>query len=294
MATAVPRYPEAQLKPLVAAYGRAVAARRRQTALIVVAIIVASVLAGTAGEVDVRKFLANIDRLPSYLHDITPVLTWANLGGDLAEWYWNLDHWLKLLVDTMLIAYLATAIGAICGFLLCFVASANLTRSRALRFAARRFLEFCRTVPDIVFALLFVTAFGLGAMPGVMAIALHSTGALGKLFAEVVENIDMKPVEGTKAAGGNWVEIVRFAVVPQVLPNFASYALLRFEINARSATVIGFVGAGGIGQDFLEAIRKFYYSDVSAILLLIIAMVMIIDMAAERIRHALIGRDRSR
>jgi phosphonate transport system permease protein len=294
MATAVPRYPDAQLKPLIAAYGRAVAARRRQTALIVLAIIAASILAGSAGEVDETKLLTNIHRLPGYLVDITPTLTWANLGGDLAEWYWNLGHWLSLLVDTVLIAYLATSTGIIGGFLLCFVASANLTPSPTLRFAARRFLEFCRTVPDIVFALIFVVAFGLGAMPGVMAIALHTTGALGKLFAEVVENIDMKPVEGATAAGGTWAQVVRFAVVPQVLPNFASYALLRFEINARSATVIGFVGAGGIGQDLLEAIRKFYYSDVSAILLMIIAMVMIIDMVTERIRHGLIGRDQPR
>ena len=137
--------------------------------------------------------------------------------------------------------------------------------------------------------MIFVVAFGLGAMPGVLAIAIHTTGALGKLFAEVVENIDMKPVEGVIAAGGNFRQIVRFGVVPQVLANFTSYALLRFEINARSATVIGFVGAGGIGQDLLEAIRKFYYSDVSAILLMIIGMVMIIDMTTERVRHALIG-----
>jgi len=288
------RCPDAQLKPLVAGYRRAVAVRRRQGALIALVIIAAAILAGIAGEVDAKMFFANIYRLPSYLRDITPALTWANLPADLADWYWNLGHWLSLLLDTVLIAYLATSTGIICGFLLCFAASANLTRSRTLRFAARRFLEFCRTVPDLVFALIFVVAFGLGAMPGVMAIALHTTGALGKLFAEVVENIDMKPVEGATAAGAGWAAVVRYAVVPQVLPNFASYALLRFEINARSATVIGFVGAGGIGQDLLEAIRKFYYSDVSAILLLIIVMVMIIDMATERVRHALIGPDRRR
>ncbi|MGA2126888.1 MAG: phosphonate ABC transporter, permease protein PhnE [Xanthobacteraceae bacterium] len=291
MATAVPRRPVAELAPLIAGYRRAVAARRRRTATVILVIIAASVLAGAVGEVDPRTLVANLHRLPGYLRDITPVLTFANLRADLADWYWNLGHWLNLLADTLLIAYLASLAGAIGGFVLCFAASANLTRSRILRFAARRFLELCRTVPDIVFALIFVVAFGLGAMPGVMAIAIHSTGALGKLFAEAVENIDMRPVEGVTAAGGSWATVVRFAVVPQVLPNFASYALLRFEINARSATVIGFVGAGGIGQDLLEAIRKFYYSDVSAILLLIIGMVMIIDITTERIRHALIGRD---
>ena len=101
----------------------------------------------------------------------------------------------------------------------------------------------------------------------------------------------MKPVEGVIATGGNWVQAVRFAVLPQVLPNFACYALLRFEINVRGAAVMGFVGAGGIGQDLIEAIRKFYYSDVSAILVLIIVTVASIDLVTERIRHALIGRD---
>ena len=145
-----------------------------------------------------------------------------------------------------------------------------------------------------MFALLFVVAFGLGPMPGVLALAIHTMGALGKLFAEVVENIDMKPVEGATATGASRVPTIRFAVLPQVMSNFASYALLRFEINVRGAAVMGFVGAGGIGQDLMEAIRKFYYSDVSAILLLIIATVMVIDLATERLRHALIGLEHRR
>lgn len=99
----------------------------------------------------------------------------------------------------------------------------------------------------------------------------------------------MGPVEGAAATGASWVSTMRFAVVPQVLSNFASYALLRFEINVRGASVMGFVGAGGIGQDLIEAIRKFYYADVSAILLLIILAVVVIDMATERLRHRLIG-----
>ena len=143
-----------------------------------------------------------------------------------------------------------------------------------------------------MFALLFVVAFGLGAMPGVLALAIHSMGALGKLFAEVVENIDMRPVEGATATGANRVETIRFAVLPQVMSNFTSYALLRFEINVRTAAVMGFVGAGGIGQDLMVAIRKFYYTDVSAILLLIIATVVVIDLVTERVRHRLIGMER--
>jgi phosphonate transport system permease protein len=127
-------------------------------------------------------------------------------------------------------------------------------------------------------------------LPGILALAIHTTGALGKLFAEVVENADMKPVEGIIAAGGSWLHKVRFAVLPQVASNFASYALLRFEINVRGAAVLGFVGAGGIGQTLLEVIRKFYYADISALLVLIIATVMVIDTVTEKIRHRLIGQ----
>jgi phosphonate transport system permease protein len=121
----------------------------------------------------------------------------------------------------------------------------------------------------------------------VLAIAIHTLGGQGKLFSEIVENIDMKPVEGATAAGASWTRMVRFAVVPQVLPGFLSYALLRFEINVRSAAVLGFVGAGGIGQDLIEAVRKFYYNDVAALLVLIILTVTLIDTGTSWLRHRL-------
>jgi phosphonate transport system permease protein len=289
MTSAVIRLPPEQLERALTHYRAAVAAKRARTALGLVILAAALVLAGIAGEVDLQKFAANIHRLPTYIWNLLPALSWSNLGADLAEWFWDLKGWLSLLLDTLLIAYVGTLLGAVGAFMLCFFASANLEERSWVRIASRRFLEFCRTVPELVFALLFVMAFGLGAMPGVLALAIHSMGALGKLFAEVVENIDMKPVEGATATGANWVASIRFAVLPQVMSNFASYALLRFEINVRGAAVMGFVGAGGIGQDLMVAIRKFYYTDVSAILLLIIATVMIIDLATERLRHWLIG-----
>jgi phosphonate transport system permease protein len=127
----------------------------------------------------------------------------------------------------------------------------------------------------------------------VLAIGIHSFGTLGKLFIEVVENIDMKPVEGVRSSGGRFVDTVRFAALPQILPNLASYALLRFEINVRSSSIVGFVGAGGIGQDLFVAIRKFFYTDVSAILLMIIVTVAIIDLLTERIRHRLTPVERA-
>ncbi|HKF73523.1 MAG TPA: ABC transporter permease subunit, partial [Stellaceae bacterium] len=133
--------------------------------------------------------------------------------------------------------------------------------------------------------------FGLGPLPGVLALALHSTGALGKLFYELVENIDMKPVEGVRAAGGGRLAAVRFAVLPQVMAGFASYLILRFEINVREAAVLGYVGAGGIGYKLVEAIRKFYYSDVSAIVVLVIITVFAIEMGTGVLRRRLIGTE---
>ena len=137
-------------------------------------------------------------------------------------------------------------------------------------------------------------AFGLGPLPGVLAITLHTTGTLGKLFAEVIENVDMKPVEGVQGTGGAWLSQIRFGVLPQVLSNFASYSLLRFEINVRGAAVIGFVGAGGIGQELIIAIRQFHYSDVSAILLMLLVCVMAIDYGSEKLRYRLLAAEAGR
>jgi phosphonate transport system permease protein len=128
-------------------------------------------------------------------------------------------------------------------------------------------------------------------MAGVLAVAIHTLGALGKLFAEVVENIDMKPVEGVQATGAPWHVTMRYGALPQTLSNFVSYALLRFEINVREASVMGFVGAGGIGQELVVAIRKFYYSDVSAILLTIIVTVFVIDITTGWLRGRLFGKE---
>ena len=165
-------------------------------------------------------------------------------------------------------------------------------RNRVLLFASRRVLEVARTVPDLVYALIFVFCFGIGPLAGVLAIAVHTMGALGKLYSEVNENIDMKPVEGLRAAGANWLQMVRYAVVPQVLPNHVSYTLLRFEVNVRSSSIIGFVGAGGLGQEIRTAISFQYYTDISALFLIILVTVAAIDLVCERIRHGFIGRDK--
>jgi phosphonate transport system permease protein len=287
MASGLLSLPPERVDRLLMDYARAVARRRRQFYLVLAALAVLAAVAGRYGEVDPAYLIDHISAFTSYFGRIVPRLTVAHFGADVADWYWNSSGWLKLLVDTVLIAYLGTLIGALGAFATVFFAADNTAPSRPLRFAVKRFHEFCRTVPDIVFALLFVSAFGLGPLPGILAIGIHSLGALGKLFTEVVENIDMSPVEGVRSTGGSFLATMRFGVVPQVLANFASYALLRFEINVRSGSVVGIVGAGGIGQDLFVAIRKFYYSDVSAILLMIIVTVALLDLVTERIRRRL-------
>ena len=285
MAVGVPILPQRRLDQLLAGYERAVARRRRLSFAVLGVMAILVVAAGRYGEVDAANLFHHLSGLTSYFGRIMPKLSAAHLTGDIAEWYWNFTGWLKLLFDTVLIAYLATLAGAIGAGLLACLAAENLAPSSGLRWCVKRLLEFCRTVPDLVFALIFVSAFGLGPLAGVLAIAIHSFGALGKLFTEVIENIDMKPVDGVRSAGGRFVDVMRFGALPQVLPNLASYALLRFEINVRASSIVGFVGAGGIGQDLFVAIRKFYYTDVSAILLMIIVTVSILDLVTERIRH---------
>lgn len=275
-------------------YAAATGAARRRTLAGFALVAALALAAGLIAEVRPLVFAENIGKFTAYIQQILPPISLEHPLADVRAWYWGLPKWLGLLGETLLMAYLGTLLGGLGGFALSFVAAANLVRSRLLRLGAKRLLELCRTVPEVVFALIFVIAFGLGPMVGVLAIAIHTTGALGKLFSEVVENIDMRPVEGLSASGATWVQTVRFAVLPQVLSNFASYALLRFEINVRGAGVMGFVGAGGIGQEFLVAIRNFYYADVSAILVLIILTVVCIDLATERVRHRLIGTEQAR
>ena len=271
------------------AYAQAVALKRRQLWLGLLLLAVLVLLSGYVAEISFSKLYQHIGGFASYIDRIFHLENGRPVISDPAEWFWGWKKWLALMGETLLMAYLGTLLGATAAFVLCFLASQNLTKSKGVVFFTRRLLEFCRTVPELVFALIFVVAFSLGPLPGILALAIHTAGALGKLFAEVVENIDMKPVDGVVAAGGNWFHKIRFAVLPQVASNFASYALLRFEINVRGASVLGFVGAGGIGQTLLEVIRKFYYADVSALLIMIIATVMIIDAVTERIRHKLIG-----
>jgi phosphonate transport system permease protein len=234
---------------------------------------------------------AGLPRLGEYIVKTLPSLSWDTLGADMANWFWRWKIWMSLLLETILIAFMATAVGVFGGFLLSFPAARNLTPNKWVLWITRRYLEIARTVPELVWALIFVFCFGVGPMAGVMAIGLHACGALGKLYSEVNENIDMRPLEGVKAAGGTWFDQIRYGAVPQVLPNIVSYTLLRFEINVRSSSIIGYVGAGGLGQEFRTAMSFQEYTDLSALFLIIFVTVMIIDYGSEKLRHRIIGLD---
>ena len=237
---------------------------------------------------------AGIPRLGEYLAQTIPNLHWETLGADIANWFWRWKIWLGLLFETILIAFMATTLGVIGGFLISFPAARNLTPNGWVLWISRRYLEIARTVPELVWALIFVFCFGVGPMAGVLAIGLHACGALGKLYSEVNENIDMKPLEGVKASGGTWFDQIRYGAIPQVLPNIASYTLLRFEINVRSSSIIGYVGAGGLGQEFRTAMSFQEYTDLSALFLIVLTTVVLIDYGSEKLRHKFIGLEKAR
>lgn len=291
MTSAVSILPEPQLAALNDAYRAAVSRKRLRVTLAAAVFFAALIVAAVGAEVNLRTFFKFFGNFVSYFDRIFTLEDGTRVWTNPAEWFWGWHKWLWLLGETILISYVGTLTGAVLAFALNFFAAQNTSPGPWLRFTVRRLLEFARTVPGIVFALIFVIAFGLGPMAGVLAIAIHSTGALGKLFSEIVENADMKPVEGVRSTGASWLSCMRFAILPQVSAGYASYALLRFEINVREASVMGFVGAGGIGQELVVAIRKFYYSDVSAILLTIIVTVFIIDIGTGWLRGRLFGKD---
>lgn len=289
MPAAIVTLADARLAALSRAYSEVLATRRRHL-LIAAGILLACVLlAGWEAEIDFVKFTDGIGNFYAYFDRLLTLDSGDRVWSDLREWFWGYHRWLRLLGDTLVIAWVGSLTGTAGALIGCFLSSRNLMKSRLVRLLARHVLEFFRTVPDMVFALIFVAAFGLGPVAGMLAIALHTAGALGKLFAEVVESIDMMQVDGIAASGGSWLARVRFGALPQVLSSFASNALLRLEINVRGATIIGIVGAGGIGQDLIVAIRQFHTSDVSAILVMIVACVMLIDYASEKIRSRLIS-----
>jgi len=281
-------------------------ARRGETLLIAAILCLLVLVSVVSTEFYPARIASGLPRIGEYFGKLfsvvpqrgaepVPVLALLHLFGgvkepqSLAYWFYRIDTYLDLLWQTVEMAVLATVMGFTGAFVLSFPASRNLVRYASVLWVTRRLLEIMRSIPQVVLAFILVWPFGIGPLAGILAIGIHTTDALGKMFSEVNENADMRPLEGMRAAGGNWLEAVRYGMVPQVLPSFLSYALLRFEINVRSSTIIGFVGAGGIGQEFKRLIGFNIYEEVSAIAILILIIVMLIDLASERIRARFIG-----
>jgi phosphonate transport system permease protein len=239
---------------------------------------------------DLGRLVAGIPKITDFLSGLVPPVRASTFVSDMRGWYWGYAKWLSLLWTTLLMALFGTVLGTLIGAALSFFGSRNLHVPGTVTFVVRRFLEVTRTVPDLVWALLFIFAFGLGPLAGVLAITVHTVGAQGKLFAEANENADRHPLEGVRASGGSWLDEISTGLIPQVLPNYVSYTLWRFEINVRSATIIGFVGAGGIGMELYDALSLNYFDDAGAILLIVLVTVTMIDLVSEWARLRLAGQ----
>lgn len=198
------------------------------------------------------------------------------------------EYFYKML-ETINVALVSTIIGFALGFCLCFLAASNIVTRRWLRFFVRRFMEILRAFPEIVIAGFFLAVLSLGPIPAILTVTIHTVGALGKLFFEVVENADMRPDEGLRAVGATWAERVWFGIVPQVMPNFISYALLRLEINVRASTIIGAVGGGGIGEELRLSISRTHEAKTLAIVLLLLLTIIAVDQLSALLRRRLVG-----
>lgn len=209
--------------------------------------------------------------------------------GSVAWWLYDLPMWLRSAWQTLEMAILATVIGSVFATLASFLCAQNLMPLAPVRFIVRRALEAIRTLPDIIMALILVAAFGVGPFAGVLTLSISTIGGLGKLFAEINEQIDHRPIEAIQASGAGRISQIRYGVLPQVLPAFASYTLIRLEGNLAGAAALGIVGAGGIGLELQRAIGYAEFDTYLAILLIIVGMIFVIDLISEWLRHRLIG-----
>ena len=215
----------------------------------------------------------------------------ANMGAFLAEFFppdfreWR--SYLREMIVTVHIAVWGTVLAILCAIPFGLLSSSNIVPIWIYQ-PVRRLMDACRAINEMVFAMLFIVAVGLGPFAGVMALWIHTTGTLAKLFSEAVEAIDPRPVEGVRATGASAIEEIVYGVIPQVLPLWISYSLYRFESNVRSASVVGMVGAGGIGVILYEVIRGFEYAQTCAVMIIIIVFVTSIDLLSARIRKLFI------
>lgn len=231
-------------------------------------------------------FFDGLDRLFDFPAEVLGE-AWFEIGG-LPALLW---HYMPSLIETVNIAAVATLVGAIIGLLLSLFSTRGLAFWPAGIPLFRRSMDIMRAMPEIVIALVLIFIMGAGPIPAMIAIAIHTSGALGKLFSEVNENCDVKPVDGLASVGASWGQRMWFGVFPQVVQNYFSYALLRFEINIRASAILGFVGAGGIGYDLRNTISwgKGRYDDATAIFILLFLTIVMVDQLSSVVRSRLLG-----
>ncbi len=303
--------PMQSTQEIATAWDRMIARRRFYTALglmILIAAFVSSVR--FADESNAGHFFERLPHLFDFLSWLIPkdwTDVWRALfdiaspndkGGEEFNfangrvYVWGsfyIPEYFELMIITINIALVSTIIAFIFAVPLSFFAARNLTKNWPLRIFTKRIMEFLRAFPEIVIAGLFSAILSIGPVAAIIAITLHTIGALGKLFYEVAENIDMKPDEGMRAVGANWLERVRFAALPQVMPNYASYALLRLEINVRASTIIGAVGGGGIGEELKLSISRGFGAKTVALVLLLFVTIVAVDQFSAWLRRRLVG-----
>lgn len=256
--------------------------RTRLTTIAVVAGLVGLFVYGlTTLEVSFWRVIAGLGNLGTFVVLMLPPDpgTWARAM-----------LFVKALFETIAIAFLGTILGAIIAFPLGFIAAKNVIANRIVHFLARRSLDTVRGVDALIWALIWVNVVGLGPFAGMLAIMTSDVGAFGKLYSEAIEAADRKPVEGVTSMGGGKLHEIRFGMIPQVLPVIASQVLYYIESNTRSSTIIGIVGAGGIGLYLAETIRTLEWQQVSFLILLILAAVTAIDFISSKLRFAIIGQ----
>lgn len=218
-------------------------------------------------------------------------IAWLMLPPDPETWE-RAFRLMRSLLETVCIAFLGTILAAIIAFPFGFLAARNIVPLRLPQFMTRRALDTVRGIDTLIWALIWINVVGLGPFAGVLAIMCSDIGSFGKLFSEAIEAADKKPVEGVMSSGGSRIEAVRFGILPQILPVMLSQVLYYFESNTRSATIIGIVGAGGIGLFLSEQIRTLEWKQASFSILLILIAVALIDYASSRLRFAIIGAPR--
>jgi phosphonate transport system permease protein len=202
---------------------------------------------------------------------------------DFTRW----QSWIKPLLDTLAMSIAGTALAVLFSVPLALMAAPNTSPNPAVYRVTRTLLAAFRSVPEIILGILFVAVVGFGALPGVLALALHSTGMVAKFYAESIEHVDPRPLEAASAAGASRLQVITHAVLPQVLPQLADITIYRWEYHFRASAVLGIVGAGGIGFELMAALRLIKYDEVSAILLAILACVLVVDSIGAALRRRL-------